>query len=41
MTGDTRSQTVDSISAQGISVLIKPFSAEELLGALRGQAERE
>ena len=41
MTGDTRSQTVVSISAQGISVLIKPFSAEELLGALRGQAKRE
>jgi len=37
MTGDTRSQTVDSISAQGISVLIKPFLAEELLEALRGQ----
>ena len=38
MTGDTRSQTVHSISAQGISVLIKPFRAEELLEALRGQA---
>ena len=37
MTGDTRSQTVDSISAQGVSVLIKPFLAEELLEALRGQ----
>ncbi|HEX3117199.1 MAG TPA: ATP-binding protein [Bradyrhizobium sp.] len=35
MTGDTRSQTVDSISAQGVSVLIKPFLAEELLEALR------
>jgi CheY-like chemotaxis protein len=31
MTGDTRSQTVDWISAQGVSVLIKPFLAEELL----------
>jgi hypothetical protein len=31
---------VDSISAQGISVLIKPFSAEELLEILRGQAKR-
>jgi len=41
MTGDTRSQTVDSISAQGISVLIKPFLAEELLEALRGQEKRE
>jgi PAS domain S-box-containing protein len=40
MTGDTRSQTVDSISAQGISVLIKPFPAEELLEALRGQTSR-
>ena len=40
MTGDTRSQTVDSISAQGVSVLIKPFSAEELLEALRGQEKR-
>jgi CheY-like chemotaxis protein len=41
MTGDTRSQTVDSISAQGLSVLIKPFSAEELLEALRGREKRE
>jgi PAS domain S-box-containing protein len=40
MTGDTRSQTVDSIAAQGVSVLIKPFLAEELLEALRGQALR-
>ena len=41
MTGDTRSQTVDSISAQGITVLIKPFLAEELLEALRGQKTHE
>jgi CheY-like chemotaxis protein len=41
MTGDIRSQTVDSISAQGISVLIKPFLAEELLKTLRGQKKRE
>jgi PAS domain S-box-containing protein len=41
MTGDTRSQTVDAISAQGISYLIKPFLAEELLEALRGQEKRE
>lgn len=41
MTGDTRSQTLDSISAQGASVLIKPFLAEELLEALRGQEKRE
>jgi CheY-like chemotaxis protein len=40
MTGDTRSQTVVSIAAQGVSVLIKPFLAEELLEALRGQALR-
>jgi PAS domain S-box-containing protein len=40
MTGDTRSQTVVSIAAQGASVLIKPFLAEELLEALRGQALR-
>jgi PAS domain S-box-containing protein len=40
MTGDTRSQIVDSVSAQGISVLIKPFAAEELLQALRGQEMR-
>jgi PAS domain S-box-containing protein len=40
MTGDTRSQTVDSISAQGISVLIKPFLAEELMEALRGRQEK-
>lgn len=37
MTGDTRLQTVNLISAQGIAVLIKPFLAEELLDALRGQ----
>jgi PAS domain S-box-containing protein len=37
MTGDIRSQTVVSISAQGVSVLIKPFSADELLEAMRGQ----
>jgi PAS domain S-box-containing protein len=41
MTGDTRSQTVDSISAQGVCVLIKPFLAEELLEALRGQEKRQ
>ncbi|MGC1554579.1 MAG: ATP-binding protein [Bradyrhizobium sp.] len=35
MTGDIRTSTVDSISAQGVSVLIKPFSADELLEALR------
>jgi PAS domain S-box-containing protein len=40
MTGDTRSQTMVSISAQGISVLIKPFSAEELLETLRGKRPR-
>jgi DNA-binding response OmpR family regulator len=40
MTGDTRSQTVDSISAQGVSVLIKPFSAKELLDALNRQEKR-
>ena len=37
MTGDTRSQTTVSISAQGVPVLIKPFSADELLEALSGQ----
>ena len=37
MTGDIRSQTVDTIAAHGVNVLIKPFSAEELLEALRGQ----
>jgi PAS domain S-box-containing protein len=40
MTGDTRSQTVDAISAQGVSVLIKPFLAEELLEALGGRTQR-
>lgn len=40
MTGDTRSPTEVSINAQGIPVLIKPFSAEELLETLRGQAKR-
>jgi hypothetical protein len=38
MTGDTRSQTVVTIAAQGVSVLIKPVLAEELLETLRGQA---
>lgn len=38
MTGDTRSQTVSSISARGVSVLIKPFQAEELLQAIRNHA---
>jgi CheY-like chemotaxis protein/anti-sigma regulatory factor (Ser/Thr protein kinase) len=40
MTGDTRSKTVDSIAAEGVYVLIKPFLAEELLEALRAQAPR-
>ena len=31
MTGDIRSEIVDAIAGQGISVLIKPFSADELL----------
>ena len=31
MTGDIRSEVVDSIAAHGISVLIKPFLADELL----------
>ena len=40
MTGDIRSETVDSISSQGVSVLIKPFSTDELLEALRGEEKR-
>jgi PAS domain S-box-containing protein len=39
MTGDTRSQTTLSISIQDVSLLIKPFLAEELLEALRGQGK--
>jgi CheY-like chemotaxis protein len=31
MTGDTRSQTIESVASQGLSVLIKPFLAEELV----------
>ena len=31
MTGDIRSEVVDSVAAHGISVLIKPFPADELL----------
>jgi len=31
MTGDTRSETMEKIASQGISVLIKPFSAKHLL----------
>lgn len=38
MTGDTRSQTVGSIAAQGVAVLIKPFMAEDLLDAMRTHA---
>jgi PAS domain S-box-containing protein len=40
MTGDIRSQTVIPISSQGVSVLIKPFLADELLKALRDQTSR-
>ena len=40
MTGDIRSQTVVPISSQGVSVLIKPFLAEELLKALRDQTSQ-
>jgi signal transduction histidine kinase/ActR/RegA family two-component response regulator len=44
MTGDIRSKTVEAIAAQGISVLVKPFSADELfqqIGRLRrGQPEK-
>lgn len=40
MTGDTRSQTVGSIASQGVTVLIKPFMAEELLDAMRTHAPR-
>jgi len=31
MTGDIRSETVNSIAAHGVAVLIKPFAADELL----------
>jgi hypothetical protein len=31
MTGDIRSEVVEAVAAQGISVLIKPFLADELL----------
>jgi PAS domain S-box-containing protein len=31
MTGDIRSEVVDSVAAHGISILIKPFSTDELL----------
>jgi len=41
ITGDIRSETVDSITSQGVSVLIKPFSANELLDALRGKEKRD
>ena len=40
MTGDIRSQTAVSITSQGVSVLIKPFLAEELLKALREQTSQ-
>jgi len=31
MTGDIRSEVVDLVAAEGISILIKPFPADELL----------
>ena len=31
LTGDIRSEVVDRVAAHGISVLIKPFSTDELL----------
>jgi CheY-like chemotaxis protein len=31
MTGDTTSQTIEAIASHGVSVLIKPFSAHELV----------
>ena len=31
MTGDIGSNVVDAVAAEGISVLIKPFAADELL----------
>jgi len=40
MTGDIRSQTAASICSQGVSVLIKPFLAEELLKAFREQTSQ-
>jgi CheY-like chemotaxis protein len=40
MTGDIRMRTADTISAEDVSVLLKPFSADELLEALRGQEKR-
>ena len=42
MTGDIRSKTVEAIAAQGISVLVKPFSASELfrrIGQLQPRSE--
>jgi PAS domain S-box-containing protein len=31
MTGDTRSKTMEAIAAHGVSVLVKPFSADQLI----------
>lgn len=31
MTGDTRSKTIEAVASSGVSVLVKPFLAEELL----------
>jgi signal transduction histidine kinase/ActR/RegA family two-component response regulator len=42
MTGDLRSKTVEAISAEGMSVLVKPFSADELfqhIGRLHVRSE--
>lgn len=35
MTGDTRSKTIEAIASHGISVLLKPFLADELLRLIK------
>jgi hypothetical protein len=42
MTGETRSDTIEAIASHDISVLIKPFSAHELIELIarhRGSGE--
>jgi len=41
ITGDTRSKTTDALAAKGITVLLKPFLAEELLRSMSQATEAE
>ena len=36
MTGDTRAKTMEAIAFHGVSVLVKPFSGDELIRLING-----